>query len=78
MSWSELQRLVEEAEMDGVLRRGLRRCRSQQELLMACRRLGYRIQSLDLRNAWRLERMETAGLTPAGQGDRLEFHQAAD
>ena len=33
MSWSELQRLVEEAEADGLIRRGLRHCRSRQELL---------------------------------------------
>jgi hypothetical protein len=28
MSWSELERLVQEAEADGVIRRGLRPCRS--------------------------------------------------
>jgi hypothetical protein len=65
MSWSELQRLVEEAETDGSLRRGLRRCRSQRELLMACRRLGYRIQALDLRHARALERQERELITPA-------------
>ncbi len=65
MSWSELQRLVEEAETDGALRRGLRRCRSQRELLLACRRLGYGIQTLDLRHARDLEHQEGHWFTPA-------------
>jgi len=56
MSWSELQRLVEEAEADRVIRRGLRHCRSGQELLLACRRLGYAIEAADLRQARALER----------------------
>jgi len=56
MSWSELQRLVEEAEADGAIRRGLRHCRSRQELLLACRRLGYAIEAADLCQARALER----------------------
>ena len=56
MSWSELQRLVEEAETDGVIRRGLRHCRSRQELVLACRRLGYAIEVADLCQARELER----------------------
>ncbi|MFN5465114.1 MAG: nitrogen fixation protein [Cyanobacteriota bacterium] len=59
MSWSELERLVEDAETDGVIRRGLRHCRSRRELLMASRRLGYGIQLNDLRRAWQLDRMES-------------------
>lgn len=55
MSWSELERLVDDAETDPSIRRGLRRCRSRRELVMASRRLGYRIHLQDLRNAWRLE-----------------------
>ncbi len=78
MSWSELQRLVEEAEADGVIRRGLRRCRSQHELLMAGRRLGYDIQARDLRNARVLERMESGVFSPGGRGNRAELHRAAD
>ncbi|MFM7640969.1 MAG: nitrogen fixation protein [Cyanobium sp.] len=58
MSWSELERLVEDAETDGVIRRGLRHCRSRRELLMASRRLGYGVQPNDLRRAWQLDRME--------------------
>lgn len=54
MSWSELERLVEEAEADGVIRRSLRRCRSRAELVLAARRLGYAITRADLRRAWLL------------------------
>lgn len=78
MSWSELQRLVEEAEADGAIRRSLRRCRSQGELLMACRRLGYRIQASDLRNAWLLEQRPTRAFSRADQERGLELRQAAD
>ena len=48
MSWTELERLVTTAEADGSLRRALRRCRSQEELVLASRRLGYRITRQDL------------------------------
>ncbi|MFM9073830.1 MAG: nitrogen fixation protein [Cyanobium sp.] len=58
MVWSELERLVEDAESDAMLRRSLRRCRSRRELVMACRRLGYRIQSTDSQMAWSLDRTE--------------------
>lgn len=54
MSWSELERLVEEAEGEARLRRSLRHCRSQQELVLAARRLGYRITRVDLQRAWQL------------------------
>jgi hypothetical protein len=54
MSWSELERLVEEAEGEASLRRSLRHCRSQQELVLAARRLGYRITRVDLQRAWQL------------------------
>lgn len=54
MSWSELERLVEEAEADSSLRRALRHCRSQQELVLAGRQLGYRITRLDLVRAWQI------------------------
>jgi hypothetical protein len=66
MSWSELERLVEEAEADDGLRRGLRHCRSRRELLLACRRLGYGISSRDLRQAWELEQQASA--QAVGQG----------
>ncbi|MBD2549904.1 Nif11 family protein [Microcystis elabens FACHB-917] len=55
MSWSELERLVEEAETDEVIRRGLRHCRSCQELILAARRLGYRVTRVDLHRAWQLQ-----------------------
>jgi hypothetical protein len=55
MSWSELERLVEEAETDGVIRRGLRHCRSSRELLLAARRLGFRVTRVDLQRAWQLQ-----------------------
>ncbi|MFN6339758.1 MAG: nitrogen fixation protein [Cyanobacteriota bacterium] len=63
MSWSELERLVSDAETDGAIRRGLRRCRSRTELVLACRRLGYGIHSNDLRRAWLLERGESEELS---------------
>jgi predicted ribosomally synthesized peptide with nif11-like leader len=54
MSWSELERLVEEAEADRTLRRWLRHCRSRRELVLACRRIGFAITGQDLRQAWEL------------------------
>ncbi len=56
MSWSELERLVDEAEKDPVIRRGLRHCRSSPELLLAARRLGFRVTRVDLERAWQLDR----------------------
>jgi len=56
MSWNELERLVEDAETDAVIRRALRHCRSRRELLLAARRLGYAISSADLQQARTLER----------------------
>lgn len=58
MSWSELERLVQEAEDDGVIRRALRHCRSGGELVLAARRLGYRITRVDLNRAWQLHRQD--------------------
>jgi hypothetical protein len=55
MSWSELERLVEDAETDAVMRRALRHCRSRRELLLAAGRLGYAITKADLQQAWMLE-----------------------
>jgi hypothetical protein len=56
MSWSELERLVEDAETDAVMRRALRHCRSRRELLLAAGRLGYVITNADLQQAWMLQR----------------------
>ena len=48
MSWSELERLVDQAEKDPSLGRSLKGCRSTPELILAARRLGYRITRMDL------------------------------
>ena len=60
MSWSELERLVNDAEANGGLQRSLRHCRSRKELILAARRLGYRITRLDLQRAWQEEQAELA------------------
>ena len=65
MSWSELERLVGDAETNGVMRRALRHCRSRRELLLAARRLGYAITNCDLQQASTLER--PAGFPAGGQ-----------
>ena len=52
MSWSELERLVSDAEGDAAMQRALRHCRSRKELILAARRLGYRITRIDLQRAW--------------------------
>ncbi len=70
MSWSELERLVEDAEKDPVIRRGLRRCRSRRELVLASWRLGYRIGQGDLRSAWLMDQTTVSPRTQAGLGSR--------
>jgi hypothetical protein len=60
MSWSDLERLVEDAEAEPGLRRALGHCRSLPEFLLACRRLGYLIERSDLRIAQRLDRIPAA------------------
>lgn len=52
MSWSDLERLVVDAEASAQLQGVLRRCRSRNELLQTARRLGYRVTQNDLRQAW--------------------------
>ena len=51
MSWFELERLVEDAEKEPQLARALRHCRSNPELVLAARRLDYRITRVDLEQA---------------------------
>jgi hypothetical protein len=58
MSWSELERLVDQAEANVALRRSLKGCRSTPELILAARKLGYRITRMDLQRAWEEEREE--------------------
>ena len=52
MSWSDLERLVVDAEASAQLQGVLRRCSSPNELLQTARRLGYRVTKGDLRQAW--------------------------
>jgi hypothetical protein len=66
MGLSELERLVDDAERDGVIRRSLRRCRSRAELVLAARRLGYGIQRIDLRSAWLLHQREQSVVLSVG------------
>ncbi|MCP9793380.1 Nif11-like leader peptide family natural product precursor [Vulcanococcus limneticus Candia 3F8] len=51
MSWSELERLVADAEVERDLRSVLHHCRSRRELILLARRMGYRISRLDLQRA---------------------------
>ena len=60
MSWSELERFVAEVEADVALQRALRHCRSRKELILASRRLGYRITRIDLQRAWEDEQLDWA------------------
>jgi hypothetical protein len=52
VSWSDLERLVTDAETSAELQQALRRCRSRQELLLTACQLGYQVTSSDLLNAW--------------------------
>jgi hypothetical protein len=52
MSWSDLERLMTDAETSHVLKQTLSQCRSRNELLQTARRLGYRVTQNDLRHAW--------------------------
>ena len=52
MSWSDLERLVADAEASPALQQVLGHGRSRQELLHTARQLGYRVTKGDLQNAW--------------------------
>ncbi len=52
MSWSDLERLVDDAETSPALQQVFRQCHSRQELLRTARQLGYRLTRSDLQNAW--------------------------
>ena len=58
MSWSELERFVDDVEADAALQRALKHCRSRKVLILAARRLGYRITRMDLQRAWQEEQRE--------------------
>ncbi|MEN9768070.1 MAG: hypothetical protein RLZZ32_2030 [Cyanobacteriota bacterium] len=40
------------------MQRALKHCRSRKELILAARRLGYRITRMDLQRAWQEEQRE--------------------
>jgi hypothetical protein len=72
MSWSDLERLVVDAETSHVLKQTLSQCRSRNELLQTARRLGYRVTKGDLRHAWLqhlqdAEAQELSQLEPAAR-----------
>ena len=58
MSWQEFERLVDDAESDRELRWVLRHCRSAEDLILAARKLGYRVTRVDLQRAIEAERQE--------------------
>lgn len=67
MSWSELERLVRDAEASAELRNTLRRCRSRQQRLHAARHLGYRVTRTDLQNAWVEHQQDQGALSADAQ-----------
>ncbi len=69
MSWSDLERLVADAETSQELQQTLSQCRSRQELLHTARLLGYRVTKGDLLNAW-LEHHNAPAVNGAGGADR--------
>ena len=69
MSWSDLERLVADAENNQALQQTLRQCRSRHELLHTARQLGYRVTKGDLLNAW-LEHHNAPAVNGAGGADR--------
>lgn len=66
MARAELERLVDEAEADGALRRALKHCRSGHELVLAARRLGYRITREDLIQSRLEDRDQSRSARPCG------------
>ena len=69
MSWSDLERMVADAETSPALQQVLHQCHSRQELLSTARQLGYRLTRADLQNAW-LEHHNAAAV-PGVDGDDL-------
>ena len=69
MSWSDLERLVADAESSPALQQVLGQCHSRQELLRTARQLGYRLTRADLQNAW-LEHHNAPAVDGAGGADR--------
>lgn len=52
MSWSELERLVNDADGDHDLCRIMDSCKSQDELIAVATTLGYQINHWDVLQAW--------------------------
>ncbi|MEB3195466.1 MAG: Nif11 family protein [Cyanobacteriota bacterium] len=52
MSWSELERLVNDADGDDDLCRIMDSCKSQDELIVVATTLGYQINHWDVLQAW--------------------------
>ena len=72
MSWRELERLVRDAERQVSLRRALRGCRDEAELLLRARCRGYRVTRVDLQLAWQRHEQEhqLRREQPSGKGGR--------
>ena len=49
---------MDQAEANPALLRSLKGCRSTPKLILAARRLGYRITRIDLQRAWEQKRRE--------------------
>jgi len=58
VSRQELERFVDAAEQDSSIRWLLRHCRTNDALILAGRKLGYRITRVDLQRALEEERQE--------------------
>ena len=58
MSRQELERFVDDAEQDSSIRWLLRHCRTNDALILAGRKLGYRITRVDLHKAMEEDRQE--------------------
>jgi hypothetical protein len=56
MSWSELERLLNEAEADAGVRRSIKSCHFQQQLILEELNLDYRIPHIDLERVREIER----------------------
>ena len=70
MSWTDLERLVVDAETSVQLQGVLRRCSSRNELLQTARRLGYRVTKGDLRHAW-LQHLQAAEAQEHSQREQV-------
>ncbi len=49
---------MDAVEADSALQRALKHCRSRKELILAARRLGYRITRMHLQRNWQEEQRE--------------------